>query len=78
MILPHSPSKTQPTLMSTIVPAILALVGLGMFAGSLWLQEADARTANRREGVPVTAPAEELDEEEMPAAALSQYPAVPR
>jgi hypothetical protein len=61
--------------MSTAIPATLALLGLGMFAGSLWLQEAEERSRNRRELAPVTAPVDDVaEEDQVPEAALSHYP----
>jgi hypothetical protein len=63
--------------MSTLIPAALALLGLGMFAGSLWLQEAEARSRMRRDAVPVAAPVvDELEEEAVTEPVLSQYPVI--
>ena len=64
--------------MSTIIPATLALLGLGMFACSFWLQVREERWRNRREPVPVMVPASGAEEEESEVAALTQYPLVPR
>ena len=64
--------------MSTVIPTTLALLGLGMFAGSFWLQEAEARSRVRRDVVPVTVPVDEPEEEEIPETALGQYPVISR
>lgn len=60
--------------MTTFIPAILALLGLGMFACSLWLQELEERSRNRREPVLITAPAALTPEVEIGAGALSHHP----
>jgi hypothetical protein len=79
MIPPLFPSNSHLAPMSTLIPAALALMGLGMFAGSLWLQEREIRSRNRPEPVREMTPAIEVEEEEdLAATTFAGHPLAPR
>lgn len=78
MISPASTSNSRNHIMISIIPAILALIGLGMFAAGFWLQkERDHSGTSREIVVEAFAPFEAPGE--TPAETwISRYPVDPR